>query len=593
MPSHKSRIRSKETALNGHGASDPIHTTAATSRTGGRGTRPTATGGTSSPTSFRFSLPALFSAVALLLAVAVRLAAYSPSFLFSIGPFEETGHYEGSTVYDRVYRGVFPSLKCTWARNLCLAYVRVESCPVRPKEFRHSAQSIADQVRYMDKHGPNAFHLRVVGGWDIQALSVVDFVVSRVADDDACLYTSRLIDLRTPGEVTFELWHMYANFTGWKILNPGSLFNPSETIQYPERTFTGFGEQQVMTDNYGSFRVPKAFSLGLRSSFLSYKYHGQHHKNPRVISDSGRPSSASRKALCSLDNIHPGTWMTNPDHSSSSACFERMKRFGLPTDDIFDDCIQSMRFVPRSCAIARYSNDQMRRLLYHGGMGPVVREAHSSSKARRFILIGDSHFRTLGNGLIYRLTDLQSKIQAQFHLPVVHEFPTMSPLISGEVEVHYCMMTNPASQTIEECLSSLQIRVDDIIIVGSAAWPLSTHEHGRVQDPQEYRAGVLGVRDVILRGLAMFPALKVYWMSSIAQPMVDSYYLRSIWDHRNDGLNSLLNDISRGILTGTPVKIFDVFNMTLPLNNAPVDNAHYGVFVMKEMVDALLTDLVS
>jgi len=224
---------------NGQGPSGPQNTTAATKR---RSPPSLPSHSLVSSSSFPFLLSAVALLLALVLAVALRWLAHSPYVLFDIGPFEETGHYEGSAVYDRVYQGVSPSLKCTWSRNFCRAYVRVESCPVRRKEY-DGVRSIADQVRYMDRHGPNAFHLRVVGGWDIQALSVVDFAVSRVANagDDACLYTSRLIDLRTPGEVTFELWHMYANFTGWKILNPGTVFNPSETIQQLSQliAFTG------------------------------------------------------------------------------------------------------------------------------------------------------------------------------------------------------------------------------------------------------------------------------------------------------------------------------------------------------------------
>ena len=440
MPSRKSRPRSKGTALSN-----------------GRGRRAGERAGSGSPAPppthfFLFSsLPlSLVAAAAVLLAIAVRWAAFSPYFLFSIGPFEETGHYEGSAVYDRVYRGVSPSLKCTWSRNLCRAYVRVESCPVRPKEY-DGVRSIADQVRYMDRHGPNAFHLRVVGGWDIQALSVVDFAVSRVANagDDACLYTSRLIDLRTPGEVTFELWHMYANFTGWKILNPGSVFNPSETMQYPERTFTGFETQQIMTHPYGSYTVPMAFSIGLRSSFLSYAFDRNQREAFRVVSDAQQVSSASRKALCGIEEIHPGAWMAdlvisaNITHPDSSACFERLRRFGGPTEEIFDDCIRSMRFVPKSCDIARYSNERMRHWLHHGGVGPVVRGAHSASKARRIILVGDSHMRFLAYGLLYRLSGNETKEQAQFRLPLVKEFSPVS--LVGEVELHYCEMRNPAS----------------------------------------------------------------------------------------------------------------------------------------------------
>jgi len=153
-------------------------------------------------------------------------------------------------------------------------------------------------------------------------------------------------------------------------------------------------------------------------------------------------------------------------------------------------------------------------------------------------------------------------------------------------------MRNPAPQTIHDCLSSLRVGGDDIVVAASAAWPLSTHEHGRIQNPQEYRLGVQGVRDVLVSALGVFPALKLYWMSSIAQPMVDSYHWQSIWDHRNDGLNSMLNDVARGVFTNTPVKIFDVFNLTLPVNSAAFDLSHFSLFVLKEGVDALLTDLV-
>ncbi len=128
-----------------------------------------ASNGTSSnPFARSFSL----SAGALLVAAAVRWGARSPRILFEIGSFEDTGHYEGSAVYESVYDGVHPFLKCTWARNFCRAYVRVESCPSRPAKY-DQVRSIANQVRYMERHGPNAFHLRVVGGSDIQALSVI------------------------------------------------------------------------------------------------------------------------------------------------------------------------------------------------------------------------------------------------------------------------------------------------------------------------------------------------------------------------------------------------------------------------------------
>jgi hypothetical protein len=84
----------------------------------------------------------------------------------------------------------------------------------------------------------------------------------------------------------------------------------------------------------------------------------------------------------------------------------------------------------------------------------------------------------------------------------------------------------------------------------------------------------------------------IYWMSSIAQPLVDSHYWEKTSDHRNDGLNSLLNQIARETFVGTPVRYFDVFNLTLPMDNASPDNAHYSLFVMKEMVNALLTDMI-
>ena len=169
------------------------------------------------------------------------------------------------------------------------------------------------------------------------------------------------------------------------------------------------------------------FSIGLQSSFLSSKFDARRRKAFRVVSDSERLSSASRKALCSIEDIHPGAWMTKPANASdsadtsrpdslSSACFERMRRFGRPTEDIFDDCIQSMRFVPQSCDIARYSNERTLQLLYHGGAGPVARGLlHSGSKARKIIFVGDSHVRKLGNGLVFRLGPLTIH-HKQFHI---------------------------------------------------------------------------------------------------------------------------------------------------------------------------------
>lgn len=527
------------------------------------------------------------SACVLLLAIVVRWGAHSPYLLFNVGSLEETGHYEGSAVYDSVYRGMHPFLKCTWSRNLCRLYVRVESCPVRPEEWV-SDRSIAEQVRYMDKHGPNAFHLRVVGGWDIQALSVVDFAVSRVANDDGCLYTSRSIDLRTPGEVTFELWHMYSNFTGWKILNPGSLFNPSETMQYPARTFSGFETQQVWTLLNDIYMVPSMSSIGLRSSLLSRRFDSQRLEAFRVIPETELVSSVLKQSLCDIQDIHSGAWMADPN----SPCFQRMKRFGRPTEEIFDDCIRSFRFVPESCVIARHSNEKTRHLLYHGGMGAVSRMSYSGSKARKIVLVGDSHIRTLGNGLILRLSDPQSEAFAQFHLPDAHAFPASSPVIDGKVEVHYCVMRNPSRETIDNCLSFLKLGIDDVLIVGSAAWPLSTHESGRILAPDEYRAGITGMRNLFVDILDSLPYMKIYWMSSIAQPLTDCYYWGSISDHRNDALNSMLNDIARDVFSGTLVRFFDVFNLTLSMNNAAFDNAHYSLFVMREMVDALLTDLM-
>lgn len=52
-------------------------------------------------------------------------------------------------------------------------------------------------------------------------------------------------------------------------------------------------------------------------------------------------------------------------------------------------------------------------------------------------------------------------------------------------------------------------------------------------------------------------------------------------------------NFNRDCFKGTPVKFFDVLKMTLPANNVQVDLAHYSLFVMKEMVNALLSDLLS
>lgn len=556
------------------------------------------------------------SACVLLLAIVVRWGAHSPYLLFNVGSLEETGHYEGSAVYDSVYRGMHPFLKCTWSRNLCRLYVRVESCPVRPEEWV-SDRSIAEQVRYMDKHGPNAFHLRVVGGWDIQALSVVDFAVSRVANDDGCLYTSRSIDLRTPGEVTFELWHMYSNFTGWKILNPGSLFNPSETMQYPARTFSGFETQQVWTLLNDIYMVPSMFSVRLRSSFLSPKFDAQRRNAFRVVSDSERLSSASRKALCSIEDIHPGAWMSEPANASdpadatrpdslSSASFERMRRFGGPTEDIFDDCIRSMRFVPKSCDIARYSNELTRNLLYHGGVGPLVRETYIGSNPRKIIFIGDSHMRLIRNGWMFRLSSPKSEHWKQFHFPDVKAWDTRVEKAGKEIELVYCEMTSPSMVVVSDCLSSLQVGPDDVLMVGSATWPLQIYERaddGRggetywtrpILTIDQYRAGIVGIRDIMDGFSAGAAERKAFWISSVAFAMVDSGFLAGSGNHINDGLYGVLNKIAKDELVGTSaIGYIDLFSLTLPVNNAPRDGSHYLSFVLKELVNAQITDLLS
>ena len=159
----------------------------------------------------------------------------------------------------------------------------------------------------------------------------------------------------------------------------------------------------------------------------------------------------------------------NITHPDSSACFERMRRFGRPSEEIFDDCIRSMRFVPKSCDIARYCNERMRHSLYHSGVGPVVRGAQSASKARRIILVGDSHLRFLTFGLLYRLAGDVSKEQAQFQLPLLEKEISFVSIV-GEVEIHFCVMRYPAPQTILDCLFGL-VGGDDIVVAASAAWP--------------------------------------------------------------------------------------------------------------------------
>lgn len=218
----------------------------------------------------------------------------------------------------------------------------------------------------------------------------------------------------------------------------------------------------------------------------------------------------------------------------------------------------------------------------------------SGSKLRRIILIGDSHMRTLGNGLIYRLSDVQSPEQSQFYVPNIHDFPAMSPIIEQKIEIVYCTMRNPDPETVRRCLKDVSHGEDDIAIVGSAAWPLSTHEAGRILEPDEYKAGVEAVGSALLKGfIGLSSGRSAYWMSSVAHPTNDCDYMGSIFDHRNDGLYSLMNDIARGVFKGTHVRYFDVFNISLAINNPPFDMSHYSLFVLSETVEALLTDVLT
>ena len=76
--------------------------------------------------------------------------------------------------------------------------------------------------------------------------------------------------------------------------------------------------------------------------------------------------------------------------------------------------------------------------------------------------------------------------------------------------------------------------------------------------------------------------------------MVDSGFLAGSGNHINDGLYGVLNKIAKDELVGTSaIGYIDLFSLTLPVNNAPRDGSHYLSFVLKELVNAQITDLLS
>ena len=86
---------------------------------------------------------------------------------------------------------------------------------------------------------------------------------------------------------------------------------------------------------------------------------------------------------------------------------------------------------------------------------------------------------------------------------------------------------------------------------------------------------------------------KAFWMSSIASSMADSAFLSGTGNHCNDGLFGVLNGIAKDELVGSSaIRYIDLFSLTLPMNNAPRDGSHYLSFVLKEMVNAQITDLL-
>lgn len=85
---------------------------------------------------------------------------------------------------------------------------------------------------------------------------------------------------------------------------------------------------------------------------------------------------------------------------------------------------------------------------------------------------------------------------------------------------------------------------------------------------------------------------QAFWMSSISEPLEQSRSRYREGDHRNDGLYSLLNDIAKRGLKDTGVQFFDVFNLTLAVNDAALDNAHYTHYILKEMVRVILTAIL-
>lgn len=424
-----------------------------------------------------------------------------------------------------------------------------------------------------ERAGPDAFEIRLAGP-EAFALRA-----DELHEVKPCFYRSDSFELFSRGVYLARVWHLYENFTAWKIMNPGTSDNPGYQIQYPP----ALPEYERLRGNQEVYLRPPTHTTAITCN----RWNETWRKKIKSIFSNSSHELPNDSHSCAAGEHLPGRWVERrylTKNSNVLISFESLNTSYLNRRD-------SIAFVPVVCELQRLESHNFLAKLHTGGVGRGARIRATGSRVRRILIAGDSHFRTLTNGFWFALSGTND---STFHLPDIHVVKEGVSTYGNKIHVHYCPFHRPFADEVNACGPDLLQGPDDVFILGSGAWPLSAVRANKIMGPEEYESLI---HDNILIAwdawVQASPSRRVLWVSTIAQPMYSGRWLVEHSDHRNNFLNFLYNTIAKTVFEGSYIEYIDLFSLSLPVTHLSFDKAHYDSVVLRESVYILLTALLN
>ena len=423
---------------------------------------------------------------------------------------------------------------------------RIPGCNANQTEVM---SALGEFHKFAVAKGPDSFHVRV-SGTETLSLSVHDF------EHVDCRYTTIPFHVKHRGVYTLQAWHLYENYNAFSI-----------------------DDENFAPYTPGLMTAALAYSVNYSTTYLLPPTHTASvfcHQNNHFTHDIsvGHRHREATRPLCDSGGHAPGRWIV---HTSNSSSLD----FQAATQDNFRSLATVASWEPDACTLPSMET------LSSGLTSP-------NGETLDIYILGDSHFRTLANGFWFALSGTNDTDADIFHHTDMHALKDNNVKYRNGFRIVYCIYTRPDMADFGDCDPGKISSHRAVVITGTAAWPLSTVGTGHVMTPDEYRRNLTS---------NFLPAWKswldeslqrrIYFVSSIAQPMYFSLWLNRTHDHRNNFLNVLYNDIAADVFRGSRIKMFDVFSISLPVNHLSLDRAHYTGAVLRETVRVVMHALLT